>query len=99
MEVAATLNAPVRTRTQCTIDADRAYRKPARMASTTRSAFAFSKLGRFQRRRNKMTPNNEAALIRNATPELVAAITMPPSAGPTARARLNPAEFNATAGA
>src|SRR5574340_843348 len=48
-----------------------------------------------------MTPKKEAALSRKTVPEPVAseaaaAITRPPSAGPTARATLNPAEFSAT---
>src|SRR5438552_16541935 len=69
------------------------------MDSNTLPLPVFSKCGRLQRYRKKITPKNEAAFIRNATPELVAAITNPPSAGPTARATLNPTELRATAGA
>src|SRR5882672_12696451 len=46
-----------------------------------------------------MTPKNDAALSKKVVPEPTAATTTPPSAGPTARATLNPAEFNATADA
>src|SRR5580692_480790 len=46
-----------------------------------------------------MTPKNEAAFSRKATPDPATAITIPPNAGPTARATLNPTEFKATAGA
>src|SRR5580692_830204 len=46
-----------------------------------------------------MTPKNEAAFRRKATPDPAIAITIPPNAGPTARATLNPTEFKATAGA
>src|SRR5258708_23767794 len=98
-ELAARLNAPVRIRTQCVTGDDRTYLNPARMDSMIRPVSGRSKLGRFQRYRKKMTPKNEAAFIKNATPELVAAITRPPSAGPTARATLKPTEFKATAGA
>src|ERR1019366_7486998 len=42
-----------------------------------------------------MTPKNESAFSRKAIPEPAAAITRPPSAGPIARATLNPAEFSA----
>src|SRR6266404_659249 len=98
-ELAARLNAPVRIKTQCATVDDRTYLNPARMDSMILPVSACSKLGRFQRYRKKITPKNEAAFIRNATPELVAAITSPPSAGPTARATLNPTEFRATAGA
>src|SRR5580698_2581386 len=69
------------------------------MASKTRPVSTFSKRGRFHRYRKKMTPKNDAAFSRNATPDPAMAITIPPSAGPTARATLNPTEFNATAGA
>src|SRR5436305_3721276 len=44
-----------------------------------------------------MTPKNDAAFSRNDDPEPANATTIPPSAGPTARATLNPAEFSATA--
>src|ERR1700674_279377 len=69
------------------------------MASVTRPVATFSTWGRFQRYRKKMTPKNEAAFNRKATPEPAIAITIPPNAGPTARAALNPTEFKATAGA
>src|SRR5271165_747635 len=44
-----------------------------------------------------MTPKNEAAFSKKDHPDPAAATTIPPSAGPTARATLNPAEFKATA--
>src|SRR5271165_7472916 len=44
-----------------------------------------------------ITPKNDAAFSRNDHPDPAAATTIPPSAGPTARATLNPAEFSATA--
>ena len=46
-----------------------------------------------------MTPKNDAAFSRKDHPDPAAATTIPPSAGPTARATLNPAEFSATADA
>src|SRR5580692_2550156 len=46
-----------------------------------------------------MTQKNEAAFSKKATPEPAIAITIPPNAGPTARATLKPTEFKATAGA
>ena len=46
-----------------------------------------------------MTPKNDTAFNRNVTPQPTAATITPPSAGPTARATLNPAEFSATADA
>src|SRR5882724_7775325 len=46
-----------------------------------------------------ITPKNDAAFNRKVVPDPTAATTTPPSAGPTARATLNPAEFNATADA
>src|SRR5579872_782494 len=50
----------------------------------------------FQRYKNKTTPKNEAAFTKKDHPAPAAATTVPPIAGPTARATLNPAEFNAT---
>jgi len=47
--------------------------------------------------KKKITPKNDAAFNRNDHPDPAAATTIPPSAGPTARATLNPAEFSATA--
>src|SRR5579883_2936369 len=44
-----------------------------------------------------MTAKNEIAFMMNTTPAFDAAITIPPSAGPIARAMLNPTEFSATA--
>src|SRR5581483_9250975 len=96
-ELAATLNAAVRTSTQWTICDDRAYRKPPSSDSVTRLVSLRSTRGRFQRYRKRITPVKPAAFMRNATPQLVAAITNPPRAGPTARATLNAAELRATA--
>src|SRR5581483_3737513 len=91
-ELAATLNAAVRIRTQWTICDDRAYRRPLSRDSVMRVASLRSIRGRFQRYRKRITPEKPAAFNRNATPQLLAAITNPPSAGPTARATLNAAE-------
>src|SRR5579864_8088905 len=52
---------------------------------------------RFHVYKNKITPKNEAAFSRKDHPDPAAATTIPPSAGPTARATFNPAEFKATA--
>gem|GEM_PF-6896637 len=52
---------------------------------------------RFQRHKKTITPKKEAAFNKNDHPDPAAATTIPPSAGPVARATLNPAEFNATA--
>src|SRR5215470_16794487 len=52
---------------------------------------------RFHVYKNRITPKKEAAFNRNDHPDPAAATTSPPSAGPTARATLNPAEFSATA--
>ena len=43
-----------------------------------------------------MTPKNETAFSRKASPEPAAAMISPPNAGPMARATLKPAEFHAT---
>src|SRR5579884_727754 len=61
-----------------------------------------SLLAGFQLYRKRITPKNETAFSRKAQPEpsvpqQMVAINNPPSAGPTARAMLNPAEFRATA--
>src|SRR5579864_7655697 len=52
---------------------------------------------RFHVYKNKITPKKDAAFSRKDHPDPAAATTIPPSAGPAARATLNPAEFSATA--
>src|SRR5712671_3038708 len=64
-----------------------------------RLGVADASAGRFHLYKNRITPKNDAAFSRNVVPEPTAATTTPPSAGPTARATLNPAEFKATADA
>src|ERR1700739_477429 len=54
---------------------------------------------RFHVYRNRITPKKEAAFSRKDDPDPAEATTMPPRAGPAARATLNPAEFRATADA
>src|SRR5215469_9178019 len=67
------------------------------MASRTRPVANDARGAHFHRYKNRITPKKDAALRRNDQPEPAAATTIPPIAGPTARATLNPAEFNATA--
>src|SRR5579859_7812531 len=67
------------------------------MASRTFREEQGSSGTRFHFHKNKITPKNDAAFSRNDHPAPAAATTIPPSAGPTARATLNPAEFKATA--
>ena len=55
--------------------------------------------GRFHRATTKMTPRNDAALTRKAVPAFAIAMTMPPSAGPMARAKLNSMPLSAAAAA
>ena len=47
--------------------------------------------------KKKITPKNDAPFKRNDHPAPATSTTIPPNAGPTARATLNPAEFSATA--
>ena len=54
---------------------------------------------RFQRAMTTMTPRKEAALMANAVPTPDAAITIPASAGPKARAKLNSMPLSADADA
>src|SRR5437879_11985007 len=54
---------------------------------------------RFHVYKNRITPKKEAAFRRKDHPDPAVATTMPPRAGPAARATLNPAEFSATADA
>src|SRR5271156_1271696 len=96
-EVAPTLNAPVRISTDRTCGARRTYRKPSIIASRTRWVGSASWGAQRQRHKNKITPKKDAAFSRNDHPDPAVATTMPPRAGPTARATLNPAEFSATA--
>jgi len=69
------------------------------MASRSRCVGSGSCGARFHLYKKMMTPKNDAAFSRNDHPDPAAATTIPPSAGPTARATLNPAEFSATADA
>src|SRR5215469_14758214 len=52
---------------------------------------------RFHLHKNRITLKKEAAFNRKDQPDPAVATTIPPSAGPAARATLNPAEFKATA--
>src|SRR2546430_11656811 len=53
---------------------------------------------RFHRAMTRITPRNDTTLIRKAVLTPAIAITIPPRAGPTARARLNSIPFRASAG-
>src|SRR5262249_33703389 len=96
-ELAPMLNAPVRTSTDFTWGAPWTYRNPSRMAAGMLRAGRGVCGARFQVYKNRITPKKEAAFNRNDHPDPAAATTSPPSAGPAARATLNPAECSATA--
>src|SRR5580658_8968564 len=53
--------------------------------------------GLFHFATTKMTPKNVKKFVTNAVATLAAAMTAPPSAGPTARARLNSIPLSADA--
>ena len=97
--IAPTLKAPVRISTDLTSGDCRTYRRPPSTASHSAAVSMRSGVGRFHRYSTTITPKNERAFSKNAVPDPAAAITIPPSAGPIARATLNPAEFIATAAA
>src|ERR1700683_3143980 len=77
----------------------RTYRNAAEVAPLKVSAgkVAFG-TGRFQRAITTITPRKERTLRRKTVPTPAIAITRPPRAGPTARARLNSIPFRARAG-
>jgi hypothetical protein len=77
-----------RSRITCSTGLAATYRPPARIASPTCSRGIVWAVRMLRHRQiTAMTTRNEAALIRKTVPELVAASTMPPIAGPTALAR------------
>src|ERR1035438_6681658 len=81
-----------------TVGEYRTYRMAATEAPATVSGgVTLSRRGRFQRATTRITPKNDAVLIRNATPTLVNARTTPASAGPTALAKLNSIPLSADA--
>src|SRR5215469_11968859 len=93
------LKAPVRMRTDFTCGAVWTYRNPSVIAARIVRTGSATCGARFHVYKKRITPKNDAAFNRNDQPDPAAATTIPPSAGPTARATLNPAEFNATADA
>src|SRR5215471_3093165 len=91
------LKAPVRISTDFTWGEPWTYRNPSAMAARMLQAGKGACGARFHVYKNRITPKKDAAFNRKDHPDPAAATTRPPSAGPAARATLNPAEFSATA--
>jgi hypothetical protein len=92
------MNSAERTRTLPNAGALRTYRIPARMACRIGSVPSGRAAGgRGQRYRTARTPRKDTAFIANAAAGPAAAMSSPPSAGPTARATLAFAPFSSAA--
>src|SRR5271170_7258363 len=97
-QLAKNIAVPALTSTMRTAGEYRTYRIAATVAPVTVSGGVVRlRTARFQRATTRITPKNDAELIKNAAPTPVKAMTKPANAGPTARAKLNSMPLRADA--